>query len=193
MVVVQDSYYIPEDMNMEISTGETKRYGGVIRNKQGQIKHHLQPINRKDAILRYAWDNRDILISVGKVSVRLSRTYINSKKRSKLAAAEFRDSLKIYQEAWHKDALTLEMISDLIERLDEIKKHANSEKVFITLSIDELHTLFKQIFEFTRKLADEKAIEFDISLEIIYTQIENPFNYLKLSLETQKNFMDVAS
>ena len=194
MAIVRDSYNIPDDMIKKISTGENKRHGGVIRNNQGQIVQLLKPISKKEAILRYAWNNRDTLINVGKVGVQLSRTYLKSKKKSELdVVSDFRDSLKIYQDALHKDALTLKVISDLMDRLDEMKNHANSEKIVIALSLEELDTLLNQIFEYTRELAAEKAIQLAGLQKEFSSQSENPIYNLRLCLETQKRILELAS
>jgi hypothetical protein len=48
MAIVQDSYNIPDEIMMKISTGENKRFGGVVRNNKGQIVKHLKPVNRKN-------------------------------------------------------------------------------------------------------------------------------------------------
>lgn len=48
MAIVQDAFYIPEDIAAGIATGLYKRFGGVVRYaagpKRGQIVKHLLPI-----------------------------------------------------------------------------------------------------------------------------------------------------
>lgn len=52
----------------------------------------------------------------------------------------------------------MEIISDVMERLGELKMHPNFEKINIVLSMAELDVLLNRMFEYTKKLAADNAI-----------------------------------
>ncbi|MEG9294982.1 hypothetical protein V6B33_00850 [Mangrovibacillus sp. Mu-81] len=194
MPIVQDLYKIPDDIMMKISTGENIRYGGVVRNNKGQIVKHLKPIHMSEAILQYAWNNRDTLIKVGKGGLYIARNYFKSKKKQDPdVVGKFREGLKVYLYAVRNGALTMEIISDMMERLGELKIHPNSEKINIVLSVEELDVLLNQMFEYTQKLAGDNAIELTSREKETLSHSMNPIINLQHCLETQKRIFELAS
>lgn len=190
MAIVQDSYNISQDTELKISAGEYKRHGSVVRNNKGQIIEHLRPISKTELILRYAWDNREIIIKGCKVSLVIASAYMESKKKQETSVdVEFKEALKVYLCAIRGGALTRELIINVMGSLSELVMHPNFEKTTITLTFEELNS----IFEYTKKIAEDNAIEF-ISLEKdTPLHYENPIIPLQYYLDTQKSILELVS
>ncbi|MEV5036743.1 hypothetical protein MRBLBA21_001535 [Peribacillus frigoritolerans] len=192
MAIVQEFFNIPDEIMTKISTGDYKRVGGVVRNNKGQIKKILKPVNGIEAILQYAWKNRDTIIKLGKLGKVGVKSYIKIKQEPDVVV-KFREALKVYLNAVRKGALTMEIISDVMERLDELKMHPNFEKINNILSMEELDVLLNRMFEYTKKLAADNAIELTSLEKETPSQSENPIINLQRCLETQKRIFELAS
>lgn len=194
MTIVQEFFNIPDEIMTKISTGDYKRVGGVVRNNKGQIKKILKPVNGIEAILQYAWNNKDTIITLGKLGKVGVKSYIKSKKKLEPdVVVKFREALKVYLNAVRKGALTMEIISDVMERLGELKMHPNFEKINIVLSMEELDVLLNRMFEYTKKLAADNAIELTSLEKETPSQSENPIINLQRYLEAQKRIFELAS
>jgi len=194
MAIVQESLIIPDEIMMKIATGNYNRSGGVVRNNKGQIVKLLKPANKIEAILQVARKNRETLIMVGKLGKVVVKSYIESKKRQEPDVdVKFRDALKVYLNAVRKGTLTMEIISDVIEHLDELKMHPNFEKVNIVLSMEELDVLLNRLFEYTIKFAANNAVELTSQEKENPSTSENPIINLQRCLETQKRIFELAS
>ncbi|MGW6302510.1 hypothetical protein [Peribacillus butanolivorans] len=194
MTIVQEFFNIPDEIMTKIFTGDYKRVGGVVRNNKGQIKKILKPVNGIEAILQYAWKNKDTIIKLGKLGKVGVKSYIKSKKKLEPdVVVKFREALKVYLNAVRKGALTMEIISDVMERLGELKMHPNFEKINIVLSMEELDVLLNRMFEYTKKLAADNAIELTSLEKETPSQSENPIINLQRYLEAQKRIFELAS
>ncbi|MGG0848519.1 hypothetical protein [Peribacillus simplex] len=87
----------------------------------------------------------------------------------------------------------MEIISDVMERLGELKMHPNFEKINIVLSMEELDVLLNRMFEYTKKLAADNAIELTSLEKETPSQSENPIINLQRYLEAQKRIFELAS
>lgn len=192
MAIVQGFLNIPDEIMTKVSTGDYKIDGGVVRNNKGQIKKILKPVNLIEAILQYGWKNRDTIIKVGKLGKVGVESYIKSKKKQEPGVdVKFREALKVYLNAVRKGVLTMEIISDVMERLGELKMHPNFEKINIVLSMEELDVLLNRMFEYTKKLAADNAIELTIQEKEISSQSEDPIINLQRCLETQRRIFEL--
>lgn len=192
MAIVQEFFNIPDEIMSKISTGDNKIFGGEVRNNKGQIVKLLRPASKLEATLYYGWKYRKPLFMVGKLGIAGVKGYIKSKKKQE-PVVKFREALKIYLNAVRTGAITMGIISDVMERLSELKKmHPNFEKINIVLSMEELDVLLNRMFEYTKKLAADNEIELT-SLEKETLQSENPIINLQRCLETQKRIFELAS
>lgn len=207
MAIVQDVYKIPDEISKKILTGEYKRIGGVIRynrgRHKGQIVKLLKPVNLNDEktrsmgakILQLTMNNIT-LIKVGiEIASALGTGIYNKVKKNKEpnVVVEFREVLKVYLNAIQEGALTIEIITDLMVRLRELKVHSDFEKITIVLSMNELDVFVNRIYEYTKKLAADNAIKLTRLEKEIPSQSENTIINLQRYLEAQKRIFELAS
>lgn len=194
MAIVQEFFNISDEIMKKVSTGENKIFGGEVRNNKGQIVKILRPVSKLEATLYYGWKYRDTLFMVGKLGMTGVKSYIKSKEKQEPdVVVKFRDALKVYLNAVRKDALTIEIISDVMEHFGELKMQPNFEKIDIALSMEELDVLLNRMFEYTKKLAADNAIELTSLEKETPLQSVNPIINLQRYLETQKCIFELAS
>lgn len=194
MAVVQIFLNIPDEIMRKISTGENKIFGGEVRDNKGQIVKLLRPVSKLEATLYYGWKYRESLLIVGNLGLVGVKSHIKSRlKKEPDDVAEFRDTLKVYLNAVRSGALTMEIISDVMNQLDELKMQPNFERLNIVLSIEDLDVLLIRIFEYTKKLAEDNTIELSDLEKEIPSQSVSPISNLQRYLETQKRIFELAS
>ena len=194
MAIVQGFFNISDEIMKKVSTGENKIFGGEVRNNKGQIVKILRPVSKLEATLYYGWKYRDTLFMVGKLGMTGVKSYIKSKEKQEPdVVVKFRDALKVYLNAVRKGALTIEIISDVMEHFGELKMQPNFEKIEIALSMEELDVLLNRMFEYTKKLAVDNAIELTSLEKETPLQSVNPIINLQRYLETQKCIFELAS
>lgn len=115
------------------------------------------------------------------------------KNREPYEVVKFREDLKVYLNAVRKGALTMEIITDVMARLGDLKMHSDSEKISIVLSTDELDVLVNLMFEYTKKLAADNAIKLTSLEKETPSQSENAIIKLQRNLEAQKRIFELAS
>lgn len=194
MAIVHEFFNIPDEIMAKISTGENKIFGGEVRNNKGQIVKLLRPVSKLEATFYYGWKYRDTLFTVGKLGMAGVKSNIKSKKKQEPdVVVKFREALKVYLNAVRKGVLTMEIISDVMEHLGELKMQPNFEKINIVLSMEELDVLLNRMFEYTKKLAADNAIELTSLEKETPSQSMNPIINLQRCLETQKHIFELAS
>ncbi|WP_409482398.1 hypothetical protein ACKW6F_18845 [Bacillus safensis] len=193
MTIVQESFYVSNEIEMKIFKGEYKRIGGVVRNNKGEIVKHLKPVNNSRAILQHVLKHKDTYIQVGGLVVAGVKSHFRAKKKEPDAVLKFRESLNGYLEAVRNGRLTMELISDLMKRLDELKSSSDFEKLNIVLSMENLDVLLNRIYEITKKLATDNEIELTYLEKETPPQFTNPIITLERHLETQKYIFEQAS
>lgn len=194
MAIVQEFFNISDEIMKKVSTGENKIFGGEVRNNKGQIVKILRPVSKLEATVYYGWKYRDTLFMVGKLGMTGVKSYIKSKEKQEPdVVVKFRDALKVYLNAVRKDAITIEIISDVMEHFGELKMQPNFEKIDIALSMEELDVLLNRMFEYTKKLAADNAIELTSLEKETPLQSVNPIINLQRYLEIQKCIFELAS
>jgi hypothetical protein len=191
MEIFQESFFIPEEIMEKVTTGDYKIFGGVVRNNKGEIVKHLRPVSKLEATLYYGWKYRESLFMVGKLGVSGVKSYIKSKKKQEPdVVVKYREALKVYLNAVGQGALTMEIMSDMMECLGELKMHPNYK---IALSIEELEVFLNIMYEHTQKLAVDNSIELTSLEKETPSQSENLIIYVHRYLETQKRIFELAS
>ena len=208
MAIIQDKFYVPDDMMIKILTGELKRFGGVVRYAQGpnrgQIVKHLKPIdslteNKAKALgekaLQFAAKNKNTLIItgavVGVVGLGTGIYYI-VKKHENLAVKEFRASLKVYLDSIREGKLDMHKINALMNSLVKLKNHKDYMKISIQLSAEELDVLVNRIYEYTIKLAKDNSVALTEEEQIVEQKNDAILN-LQRYLEMQKKIFEAAA
>ena len=205
MAVVQEAFYIPEDMMTKLLSGEYRRFGGVVRHavgpKKGQIVKHLKPIDLKDAeqakgfgtkALQYAKQNKKGLLVGGMIALVTAGGYIyhKIKTREPAVVTEFRAALRTYIAEIREGNLELDTIDALMSALDDLKTHKDYEKLMITLSSEDIDTLVNRIYEYTLKLAANNNVELT---EEERSQSNNSILNLQNYLKIQKRIFEEAA
>lgn len=172
-MIVQEAYDISEDIALKLLTGEYRRIGSVVRYAtgphKGEIVKHLDPIELPDnsqavqsagaKVLQFVKDNKTTLLIVG-VGIAVVGTatgiyYAVKKAREPKVLSDFRIKLKAYINKVRKGNLDEKAIKELIDCIEELKKHKDYDKIQVQLSIDEIDVLVNQIWGYTIKLAEK--------------------------------------
>lgn len=178
-MVVQDAFYIDENISLKLLTGEYRRIGSVVRYAtgphKGKIVKHLYPIELPDnpkvaqsvgaKVLQFVKDNKTTLLIVGAgiavVGTVTGICYEVKKAREPKVLSNFRIKLKIYINKVRKGNVEGKNIKELIDCIEELKKHKEYEKIQIQLSVDELDVLVNQIWVYTLKLANSNSFNIE--------------------------------
>lgn len=207
MAVVQDAFFIPDDIATGLATGLYRRIGSVVRYssgpQKGQIVKHLDPVNLKKAeqtqdigIKTFQFVNqhkKGTIITV--VSTAVVGTglviYNKVKKREPKVLTEFRVSLRAYIDAIRKANMDIAKIDDLMECLRTLKEYKDYAKISIQLTTEELEALMGHVYEYTVKLARDNNVELsDEDLEILGKNNEDTIINLETYLNTQKRIFE---
>lgn len=175
MPVVQDVFFIPDDITTGLATGLYRRIGGVVRydvgSNKGRIVKHLKPIDLKAAeeakglgikALQFVKQHKKgiIIAVVGATSVGTGVWVYNKvKNHEPKVVTEFKTALRVYIDAIREGNMDIEKIDNLMDALEELKKHRDYEKISIQLTTEDLEILVGRIYEYTIKLAKDNDIE----------------------------------
>ena len=175
MPVVQDAFFVPDDIATGLVTGLYRRIGSVVRYavgpNKGQIVKHLKPIDMKVAkevqglgvkALQFAKQHKKGTIITLAVAVTVGTgAYVYNKVKSMepKVITEFRTALRVYIDAIRKGNMDIEKIDKLMAALEELKKHKDYEKISIQLTTEDLEVLVGRIYDYTIKLAKDNDVE----------------------------------
>lgn len=211
MAIVQDAFFIPDDIATGLATGLYRRIGSVVRYaagpKKGRIVKHLMPIDlntTKEAqgvsikALQFIRQHKkaSIIIAAGAVAAGAGAWAYNTiKKREPKVVTDFRAALSVYIDSIRKGNMDVERINNLMDALENLKENKDYEKISIQLTSEDLGVLVGRIYEYTIKLAKDN--DFDLSGEEVLNipdmkdadTIINLQNYLK----AQKRIFEVVS
>lgn len=209
MAVVQEAFYIPDDIATGLVTGLYKRYGGVVRYamgpNNGQIVKHLKPIdlNALDEAqgvsvkaLRFVKQHKkeSIFIVAGVAAAGAGAWVYNTiKNREPKVVTEFREAFRVYIDATRQGNMSVGKINNLMKALEELKKHKDYDKINIQLTADDLETMVGRIHEYTIKLARDNRVELS-EQELNTIKMKNSGTIINLQnyLKTQKRIFETA-
>ena len=206
MPVVQDTFFIPDDIAVGLSTGQLKRIGGVIRHAKGsdkgQIVKFLDPVTTSDnntsngllkSVAKLVQEHKKL--SVGSlVTVVGVGVFIYVKNREPKVVRTFRLSLRQYLDCVRNGNLDVTCIQNLLDALDALKRHKNYKKICVKLSGEELGELVNHVCEYTLKIAKENSMPIlDEELHVPENQFDTVIERFQRCLETQKRIFDEAA
>lgn len=206
MAIVQDTFFIPDDIATGLATGLYRRFGGVIRYatgpNKGQIVKHLKPVDLKAAVqakglgakmLQFIQSHKK---EAGIAAVGVTITglcvwgYNKWKHREPKVLTEFRAILKAYIDAIRDGNMDIERVNNLMGALETLKKHEDYEEISIQLTAEDLEVLVSRIYDYTLKLAVDNSVNLaDGELNLNGSIITNLQSYLK----AQKKIFEAAA
>lgn len=171
MAVVQDSFFIPEDIAIGLVTGLYQRNGSVIRYaeglRKGQIVKHLDPANLKTEQVKSfivkgfslaQQHKKGAIIAVASVMV-LGMGAVVMKTREPEVLTKFRESFRIYIDAIRTGNMDINKINNLMDCLEILREHKDYAKINIRLTAEDLRVLVGHIYNYTIKLARDNNVE----------------------------------
>ncbi|WP_304583454.1 hypothetical protein [Acutalibacter muris] len=175
MPVVQDAFYIPDDIATGLATGLYRRIGSVVRYavgpNKGHIVKHLKPIDLKVAeeaqgigvkALQFVKEHKKgTIITVAAAEIVGTGAFVYSKVKNHepKVVTEFRTALRVYIDAIREGNMDIDIINNTMDALEELKQHKNYEKISIQLATKDLEVLVGRIYEYTIKLAKDNDVE----------------------------------
>lgn len=175
MAIVQDTFFVPDDIATGLATGLYRRFGGVIRYaagpNKGQIVKHLQPANLKAAeqaqgivakAMQFVATHKKE-VGIAAIGVIIAGAGIGGytvwKNHEPKVLTKFRSTLNAYIEAIRTGKMDIEKIDNLMEALESLKIHKNYNKISIQLTTEDLEILVERIYEYTIKLAQDNCVD----------------------------------
>ena len=110
-------------------------------------------------------------------------TYVIKRKQETIELTTFRAKLKACIDSIRAGKVNVSIIQELKESIVSLKKHKNSGKFLVELSLDEIDTLINNIKCYTIKLAKDNNYECEIKED------NNTFNSLINLLEIQEEIL----
>lgn len=207
MAVVQDAFFIPDDIATGLATGLYRRIGSVVRYatgpNKGRIVKHLDPVNLKPAgqaqgiivrALQFVKQHKkETIITVASAAtVGMGLVIYNKvKNREPKVLTEFRMSLRAYIEAIRKGSMDIDKINDLMKCLSALKECKDYDKISIQLTTEELEVLVGHIYDYTVKLAKDNDVELsDTDIGIIEKNSGSTISNLENYLNAQKHIFE---
>lgn len=196
MPVVQDAFYIPESIMTGILTGKYRRIGGVVRVAagpgKGQIVKILDPVKvaeNKSAEslaakgLRVVRTHKKAFI-VGGIIIVAAGTgafiYHKVKSQEPEVLKNFRTVLGKYINAIREGTMTLELINEMTNALEELKHHKDYGQFVIELKVEDMEVLVDKIHDYTLKLASDNGVAYDDSKRNGGNAVTELESYLKV-------------
>ncbi|MEU2133897.1 hypothetical protein [Streptomyces sp. NPDC018352] len=178
-MISQRTFYIPPEIEVGLRSGDLIQYGGIVRNRLGQIVMHLKevglPANSEKAVARVATILKNpryprIIITaavVGTVAAGVAMAITVARKRKQTGTPEvpecvksYNTSLRTYVEAVHEGRLDVDIINQFIADFDAVKAHSD-ENGSITLDLSTKHAemLVNIVVGYTRQLVKDNAVD----------------------------------
>ncbi len=208
MAIVQDVFFIPDDIATGLATGLYRRIGSVVRyatgSKKGRIVKHLDPVNLKAAeqaqgigvkALQFVKQHKKgtIITVVSAAAVGTGLVIYNKvKNHEPKVLTEFRASLRNYIDAIRKGNMDINKINDLMECLGALKEYKDYDKISIQLTTEELEVLVGHIYDYTVKLAEDNNVELSDE-ELLQKNTGDTIINLETYLKAQKRIFSVVA
>ena len=208
MAVVQDAFFIPDDIATGLATGVYRRIGSVVRYatgpNKGRIVKHLDPVNLKAVeqaqgigvkTLQFVKQHKKgtIIIVVSAAAVGTGLVIYNKiKNHEPKVLMKFRVALRAYIEAIRKGNMDIDKITDLMECLGALKEYKDYDKISIQLTTEELEVLVGRIYDYTVKLAKDNDVELSDE-ELLQKNNSDTIINLEMYLKAQKRIFSAVA
>ncbi|MBQ2255124.1 MAG: hypothetical protein II325_08230 [Clostridia bacterium] len=206
MAIVQDAFFIPDDIATGLATGIYRRIGSVVRYavgpNKGQIVKHLKPIDLKAAEQAQGLGAKALqFVQQHKKGVTITVVcaaaigagwwgYTQWKNHEPKVLTDFRVALKKYVDAIRNGNMDIGKINALVIALEALKQHKHYDKISIQLTAEDLEVLVGRIYEYTVKLAEDNHVELDDTEKCLNKGV---IIDLESYLKTQQRIIKVAA
>lgn len=176
MAVVQDAFFIPDDIATGLATGLYRRIGSVVRYatgpNKGRIVKHLDPVNLKAV---------EQAQGIGVKTLQFVKQHKKGTIITVVSAAAVGTGLVIYNK-----------INDLMECLGALKEYKDYDKISIQLTTEELEVLVGRIYDYTVKLAKDNDVELSDE-ELLQKNNSDTIINLEMYLKAQKRIFSAVA
>lgn len=173
MPIMQVPVDIPIDMMSKIIEGTEAITGVVVRNtvgaNGGQIIKHLKPVDLQEvdqslgessSVFSYIKNHKKAFVVVAVVAgvagvAAVGRKIYKIKQREPAVVRKYKTLLKKYINALRFGNMNIQIITELIETTEELKKLEDYEKIIIQLPLADLSVI---VNEYTVKLANANSV-----------------------------------
>jgi hypothetical protein len=206
MAIVQDAFFIPDDIATGLATGIYRRIGSIVRYavgpNKGQIVKHLKPIDLKAAEQAQGLGAKALqFVQQHKKGVTITVVcaaaigagwwgYTQWKNHEPKVLTDFRVALKKYVDAIRNGNMDIGKINALVIALEALKQHKHYDKISIQLTAEDLEVLVGRIYEYTVKLAEDNHVELDDTEKCLNKGV---IIDLESYLKTQQRIFKVAA
>lgn len=208
MAVVQDAFFIPDDIATGLATGLYRRIGSVVRYatgpNKGRIVKHLDPVNLKAVeqargigvkTLQFVNQHKKgtIITVVSAAAIGTGLVIYNKiKNHEPKVLMKFRVALRAYIEAIRKGNMDIDKINDLMECLGALKEYKDYDKISIQLTTEELEVLVGRIYDYTVKLAKDNDVELSDE-DLLQKNNSDTIINLEMYLKAQKRIFSTVA
>lgn len=208
MAVVQDAFFIPDDIATGLATGLYRRIGSVVRYatgpNKGRIVKHLDPVNLKAVeqargigvkTLQFVKQHKKgtIITVVSAAAIGTGLVIYNKiKNHEPKVLMKFRVALRAYIEAIRKGNMDIDKINDLMECLCALKEYKDYDKISIQLTTEELEVLVGRIYDYTVKLAKDNDVELSDE-DLLQKNNSDTIINLEMYLKAQKRIFSAVA
>lgn len=208
MAVVQDAFFITDDIATGLATGLYRRIGSVVRYatgpNKGRIVKHLDPVNLKAVeqargigvkTLQFVKQHKKgtIITVVSAAAIGTGLVIYNKiKNHEPKVLMKFRVALRAYIEAIRKGNMDIDKINDLMECLGALKEYKDYDKIRIQLTTEELEVLVGRIYDYTVKLAKDNDVELSDE-DLLQKNNSDTIINLEMYLKAQKRIFSAVA
>lgn len=208
MAVVQDAFFIPDDIATGLAIGLYRRIGSVVRYatgpNKGRIVKHLDPVNLKAVeqargigvkTLQFVKQHKKgtIITVVSAAAIGTGLVIYNKiKNHEPKVLMKFRVALRAYIEAIRKGNMDIDKINDLMECLGALKEYKDYDKISIQLTTEELEVLVGRIYDYTVKLAKDNDVELSDE-DLLQKNNSDTIINLEMYLKAQKRIFSAVA
>jgi len=150
MAIVEDAFYVPEEIMAGLSAGTLVRYGGVVRNLNGEIVKHLDPVHIPQKA-KIPTGVKIAAVGLGAIALAGTGYGIYKLVQHVKTNSNINTELYTYLQAAKEGNITKEHIQSVLDALQEAKK----KKVKIYVTKENINEIIETI---TMELANSNSL-----------------------------------
>jgi hypothetical protein len=173
-VIIQPTFYISPDIEEGLNSGDLVRYGGVVRDRMGNIVKHLKevprPANSQETVGRVAASAKRPWVIITAITLSAMAAGVTAivaaRKRDETGKPEVPECVENYNLSWaayleavREGSLDAGIIGQLISDLDAVKEYSNNGSIAVDFSTEQSETLVNLVADYTRKLAEANSVD----------------------------------